>query len=151
MFLNKIKKLFQHVGVKMTLWHLGLLIISSSFLFWVFYFLYAQSLEDKNHQVLEAKFNEYHAIYRLGGVQALTGYVHSPEYPFKNINDFFIRVESSDHKTSFFHTQGQASIFNLAEIENNHHDLLKKDEVMTTWKFFPSKCQMEIFFKSVQR
>ena len=135
MFLNKIKKLFQHVGVKMTLWHLGLLIISSSFLFWVFYFLYAQSLEDKNHQVLEAKFNEYHAIYRLGGVQALTGYVHSPEYPFKNINDFFIRVESSDHKTSFFHTQGQASIFNLAEIENNHHDLLKKEQ----WIYIKTK------------
>jgi signal transduction histidine kinase len=139
MFLNKIKKIFRQVGVKMTLWHLGLLIISSCFLFLVFYFLYSQSLEDKDHQVLEAKFNEYHAIYRLGGVKALTEYVHSPEYPFKNINDFFIRIETSEHNTSFFHTQGQASIFNLKEIEHGLYDLADKEKSKEQWFYIKTK------------
>lgn len=135
MFLSKIKKIFRQVGVKMTLWHLGLLILSSCFLFLAFYFLYSQSLEDKDHEVLEAKFNEYHAIYRLGGVKSLTEYVHSPEYPFKNVNDFFIRIESADHNTSFFHTQGQASIFNLKEIEHGLYDLTDKEQ----WFYIKTK------------
>jgi signal transduction histidine kinase len=135
MFLSKIKKIFRQVGVKMTLWHLGLLILSSCFLFLVFYFLYSQSLEAKDHEVLEAKFNEYHAIYRLGGVKSLTAYVHSPEYPFKNVNDFFIRIESVDHNTSFFHTQGQASVFNLKEIEHGLYDLTDKEQ----WFYIKTK------------
>ncbi|MDD4975160.1 MAG: HAMP domain-containing sensor histidine kinase [Bacteriovorax sp.] len=139
MFLNKIKKIFRQVGVKMTLWHLGLLIISSCFLFLVFYFLYSQSLEDKDHQVLEAKFNEYHAIYRLGGVTALTEYVHSPEYPFKNINDFFIRIETNDQNTSFFHTQGQAAVFNLKEIEHGLYNLADKEKSREQWFYIKTK------------
>lgn len=135
MFLNKVKKIFRQVGVKMTLWHLILFILNSSFLFLVFYFLYSQSLEDKDHQVLEAKFNEYHAIYRLGGISALNQYVHSPEYPFKNSSDFFVRIESAEHNTSFFHAQGHTSIFNLKEIEHGLYDSKKNEQ----WFYIKTK------------
>ena len=37
MFLSKIKKFLRQVGVRMTIWHLGLLILSSCFLFIIFY------------------------------------------------------------------------------------------------------------------
>ena len=135
MYLSKVKNLFRHVGVKMTLWHLGLLILSSSILFWFFYFLYSQSLENNNRQILESRFNEYYAIYRIGGIQALNEYVHSPEYPFKNINDFFIRIENNSQKTVFFHTQGQVSIFNLAEIE--HQPLISNKNEQ--WSYIKTK------------
>ena len=65
MFLKKIKGLTKQVGVKMTLWHLTLLFISSLLLFVVFYFLYSQALNQKDHEILEAKFHEYISLYNI--------------------------------------------------------------------------------------
>ncbi len=143
MFLKKISKkiraYFRQVGVKMTLWHLGFLILSSCVLFYVFYFLYSKSLEEKDHQILVAQFNEYQAIYRIGGVSALKQFVKSTENSFKNSSDFFIRIENSEHNTAFFHSQGKSSIFNLKEIEHGLYESTKNPKKTEHWFYIKTE------------
>lgn len=135
MFLERIKNLSRQVSVKMTLWHLFFLILSLCFLFFIFYYLYAQSLEDKDHEVLEAKFKEYNAIYRLGGTKGLDQYMHSPDTSFKEDSTFFVRIETGDHNTAFFQSEGKTSIFNLKEIEHGLYDLTDR----TLWYYIKTK------------
>lgn len=135
MFLSKIKTLSRQVGVKMTLWHLLLLLLSSSVLFFIFYFLFSQSLLDKDHEILEAKFKEYNAIYHLGGIKALDNYMHSPDFSFRENADTFVRIETSDHNTAFFRTEGKMSIFNLKEIEHGLYDAKEKQQ----WFYIKTK------------
>ncbi len=126
MFLERIKNLSRQVSVKMTLWNLFFLVLSLCFLFLVFYYLYAQSLENKDHEILEAKFKEYNAIYRMGGMKALNDFMRSPEISFKETAKFFVRIEDRDHNTTFFQAEGNSSIFNLKEIEHGLYDLNEK-------------------------
>ena len=135
MFLKKIKRFSRQVGVKMTLWHLGLLVLSSSFLFIIFYLLYSQSLEIKDHQIIEAKFKEYHAIYLHGGTEELEEYIISPDLSFKDNNYFFVRIESADHNTLYFKTEGKASMFDLKEIEHGLYDANEKQR----WFYIKTK------------
>ncbi|MGZ3810019.1 MAG: hypothetical protein ACXVCE_18185, partial [Bacteriovorax sp.] len=123
MFLSRVKKISRQVGVRMTLWHLGLLIFSSCFLFAIFYFIYSQSLQDKDHEVLQVKFKEYNAIYHAGGIKALDEYVRSPNFPFKDNPDYFVRIESAAHNTLYFHAEGTGAKFDMKEIEHGLYDL----------------------------
>lgn len=124
MFLKRISALKNQVGFRLTLWHLGLLVVSSCCLFAVFYYLYFQSLEDKEHEVLKAKFKEYNAIYYLGGTKSLDEYLKSNiNSPFKDSSEFFIRIEGADKQTLYFNSQAVESIFNLKEIEHGLYDL----------------------------
>jgi signal transduction histidine kinase len=122
MFLKKFKHISKQVGFKMTLWHLGLLVLSSCFLFFVFYFLYFQSLSKKDHEVLEAKFQEYHAIYQYGGIKSLDEYLLT-NIPFKENGSFFIRLADSDYKTIYFRSSLESKIFARHEIENSLRSL----------------------------
>lgn len=122
MFLSKLKSFFRQVGVKMTLGHLFLLIVSSSFLFFMFYYLFSQSLEKKDHEILEARFKEYKAIYSLGGIAALEKYMLSPDLSIKESSAFFVRIEKADYSTSFFQSEGLNNIFNVREIEHGLYD-----------------------------
>jgi signal transduction histidine kinase len=122
MFLKKIKQLFRQVGVKMTLWHLLFLLVSLSFLFVIFYYLFSQSLEQKDHEILESKFKEYNAIYSIGGPKALQNYMNSPDVSFKESSEFFVRIESLDHSTVFFKAEAKSTLFNLREIEHGLYD-----------------------------
>lgn len=135
MFLNKLNKFFHQVGVKMTLWHLLFLIISSTFLFFIFYYLFSQSLEQNDHQILEARFKEYNAIYSIGGVSALEKYMQSPDISFKESAAFFVRIENSDYSTAFFQTESKSNIFNLKEIEHGLYD----HEAKKRWFYIKTK------------
>ncbi len=122
MFLSRLRSFFRQVGVKMTLGHLFLLLVSSSFLFFLFYYLFSQSLEKKDHEILEARFKEYKAIYTLGGVKALEKYMLSPDLSIKEASSFFVRIENPDYSTSFFQSEGKLDIFNVREIEHGLYD-----------------------------
>ena len=145
MFLRRIKRLNGRVGVRLTLWHLGLLVISSCVLFVIFYYRYSQSLTDRDHQVLEAKFKEFNALYQLGGIQSLENYLKSNQaIPFENNNDFFVRIESADHTTRLFKTQGKNNIFILREIEHGLYDISDKKH----WFYIKTKREeddLEVF------
>ena len=136
MFLKRIKKLKSQVGFRLTLWHLGLLVLSSCCLFAVFYYLYSQSLEDKDHEVLEAKFKEYNAIFHINGIKSLNDYVNSNNNsPIKDNTDFFVRIENIEHNTVYFHTHGKETIFNLKEIEHGLYDLSDDEQ----WFYIKTK------------
>ncbi len=135
MFLNNLRPFFRQVGVKLTLWHLFFLLISSTFLFFIFYYLFAQSLERKDHEILEARFKEYNALYSIGGVKALKNYLSSSDVYFKESSAFFVRIENPDYTTAFFQTEANRNIFNLQEIEHGLYD----HNAQKKWHFVKTK------------
>jgi signal transduction histidine kinase len=101
-----------------------------------FYYLYSQSLEDKDHEILKARFKEYNAIHHLGGIKALDTYMKSPDISFKENADFFVRIESRDHNTLFFQSEGKTSIFSLKEIE---HGVYGSESDKEQWIYIKTK------------
>ena len=145
MFLKKINRLNGRVGVRLTLWHLSLLVLSSCVLFIIFYYRYSQSLTDRDHQVLEAKFKEFNALYQIGGIKSLENYLKTNQtIAFEENNDFFVRIESANHNTRLFQTQGKATLFNLREIEHGLYDVSDKQH----WFYIKTKREeddLEVF------
>lgn len=121
MFLSKLKKFFGQVGVKMTLWHLFFLLVSSCFLFSIFFVLFSTSLEQKDHEILEAKFKEYQTIYDLGGKAALEKSLKAT-VNYKEKSNFFVRMENADYSTLYFQSEGLNTVFNPREIEHALYD-----------------------------
>ena len=136
MFSKRIKHLRSQVGFRLTLWHLGLLILSSCCLFIIFYYLYSQSLQDKDHEVLKAKFKELNAVYHLGNIKSLDTYLKSDSSsPLKDNIDFFVRIEGIDQNTLYFYSQKKEAIFNLKEIEHGLYDISEQ----TQWAYVKTK------------
>lgn len=130
MFLKKIKNFRKQVSFKITFWHLALLLLNSCFLFFVFYYLYAQSILNKNHEVLEAKFEQYISLYEQGGFKAVDQMLATVSKPLDD-TDFFIRIASQSHQTLYFNTSVNAHFLNLNEIEIG----LKNDDITKPWHF----------------
>ena len=127
MFLKKIKKQSRQVGFKITLGHLGLLITSITFLFFVFYFLYTKTLNSKDHEILEAKFQEFSTIYNLGGADALTKSLD--ELPLiAEDNNIFIRIENSSHNVLYFRTISNTNTFLESEIDEGLKNINDKQQ-----------------------
>lgn len=134
MFLNKIKLQTKKIHFKITLWHLALLVISSCLLFIIFYFLFSQSLTNRNHEILEAKYQEYNSIYQREGVKSLESFLKS-NVTVGASADFFVRLIDINQNVFFFHTTRQPIIFSNHEIESNLKYLTKDKE----WTYIRSK------------
>lgn len=106
----------KRIDFKITFWHLLLLICSLCILFVIFYFLFSKSLNKRDHEVLEARFQEYFSIYSMGGVKSLDANLNSDATINGQVN-FFIRIAGTDHKTIYFYTPKKTSLFDPKEIE----------------------------------
>jgi signal transduction histidine kinase len=116
MFLKKINGLTKQVGFKMTLWHLALLFISFLLLFSVFYFLYSQTLKEKDHEILEGKFQEYISLYNKGGIKELENHLNS-NLVLKDNSLFFVRIMNAETKEIYFRTSRNTHSFDQNEVK----------------------------------
>lgn len=117
MFLKKIKIFFKEVGVKITLWYLALMMLTLSCVFYLFYFLYSQSLLNADRKIMLEKFKIYEGVYLEGGKNFLDKYIKSNSF-YDSKNDFFVRISDQQAKTIYFYPPLPSKIYNLEEIEN---------------------------------
>jgi signal transduction histidine kinase len=127
MFLKKI-------SFRITLWYLILLVLSSCVLFIVFYYLYSDTLSQSDHELLDAKFQEYTALYNIKGTQSIEDHFKIADQEQEDAT-FFIRVASANNKTIYFRTPVPTKNFDLSEIENNLQNLKNGKE----WFYLKTK------------
>ncbi|MHB1310125.1 MAG: histidine kinase dimerization/phospho-acceptor domain-containing protein, partial [Limisphaerales bacterium] len=79
MSLNPLERLRRNFGLRLNLWYAGLFTASSGALFLLVYYLLAAAVERKEIEVVQARLNEYAAIYQNGGVAALRAWIQRDE------------------------------------------------------------------------
>lgn len=79
MSLNPLNRLRRNFGLRLNLWYAGLFTASSGALFLLVYYLLAAAVERKEIEVVQARLNEYAAIYQNGGVAALRAWIQRDE------------------------------------------------------------------------
>lgn len=124
----------KRIDYKITAWHLCLLLISSCFLSFVFYFLYSQSLDNRDHEILETKFQEYYNSYTTYGIKHVNEDINGAS-AFNDTIHVFIRIADKNYKTTFFRSSKHAEVFNLKEIEDGLSQLSDNQR----WYFIKTK------------
>jgi signal transduction histidine kinase len=112
----------KRIDLKITLWHLGLLIISSSFLSLVFYFLFSKSLNIREHELLESKFQTYYDSFKTKGIKQINENLNASA-PFNDNGHFFARIADPKGMTIYFQTTSHSNVFKLKEIESGMQSL----------------------------
>lgn len=129
MFLRKSKVFFQEVGVKITLWYLCLMVLTLCSVFYLFYFLYSQSLLNSARNIISEKYKIYEVVLNESGALGLDKYLKGKNV-YDSKNDFFVRITNVDNTTLYFFPPLPSKIYNLNEIEQalKKIDLNKKNE-----------------------
>jgi signal transduction histidine kinase len=79
MSFDPLSLLLRKVGVRLSLWYALLFTLSTAALFALAYYLLGQAVGRKDHEVLQAKLNEFAATYIAGGLPALRAAVYGTE------------------------------------------------------------------------
>jgi signal transduction histidine kinase len=66
---------FQQFGLRLALWYATLFVAGAIAIVFVTYWLTATSLEQRDHQIIQQKLDEYAGVYARGGLRALTDVV----------------------------------------------------------------------------
>src|ERR1041385_620140 len=75
MFSNPLKRLTRTLSVRLNLWYAVIFTASAALVFALLYLLLSATVERKDREVIDARLKEYAAIYRVGGDNALRGFI----------------------------------------------------------------------------
>lgn len=132
MFLKKIKDYFRQVGIKITLWYLLLLTVTTTGLFVIFYILYTQSLIKTEREVIEEKERIYEKIYREGGIDSIKSIIADQEKDLEFKSDFFVRIENNNGNILYFYPNNLKD-FNKEEINDFFRINVRSLQKNTEW------------------
>jgi signal transduction histidine kinase len=93
-----LKLITKTIGFRLTVWYSALFIFSSSILFGVAFFLVSSTIREYDHQLVQAKIDEYALLDRTDGLPALIHRMRSEEE--NNLESgIFIRLSDSQNRT----------------------------------------------------
>src|SRR5512137_1298118 len=79
MLSTTLKQLGKTLGFRLALWYSVLFILSTTILFGVAFYLVSSTFRSYDHQILQAKINEYTQIERTEGIPALAARIRFEE------------------------------------------------------------------------
>lgn len=91
MSLSQFKKFGRTVSFRLNLWYALIFTLSAGGLFILLYFFLNVAIERKDREVIEARLNEYEAIYRVGRLGALQSYISRSDEAQRD-RSFFVRL-----------------------------------------------------------
>ncbi len=103
MSFDLIKSARRNIGVRLGLWYAFVFAVSSVTLLMIAYYLLAAAVGRKDREVLEARLQEYAAVYENGGVPALR---HTMQQEVGDPKAFFVRLVNPWNEASFVNIPG---------------------------------------------
>lgn len=95
---SALRPLSRTLGFRLTVWYSSLFIISSSILFGVAFLLVSSTIQEFDHEIVQAKIDEYTLVDRTEGLAALVHRVRMEEE--NNLESgIFVRLSDSQNKT----------------------------------------------------
>ena len=98
MLSRTLKQLGKTLGFRLALWYSALFILSSTILFGVAFYLVSSTFRSYDHQILQAKINEYTQIERAEGIPALAARIRFEE-DHNLESGVFIRLSDARNRT----------------------------------------------------
>ncbi len=102
MFLKLRKNFLRSISFRLTLGYAVLFVISSFLILFLNYFLFSQSIQARDHEILFAKAKEYSSIYAKGGVSELNHYL-AEEKQSDEDSQYLVRIESDKGESLLLH------------------------------------------------
>jgi signal transduction histidine kinase len=98
MLSEALKQVPKTLGFRLTVWYSALFILSSALLFGVAFLLVSSTIQEHDHQIVQAKIDEYALVDRTDGLPALLHRIRLEEE--SNLESgIFIRLSDSQNKT----------------------------------------------------
>ena len=120
---------FKSISFRLTFGFAILFILSSFLILFLNYYLFSQSIKDRDHEILFSKAKEYSSIYSKGGVQELKNYL-AEEKQSDSDSQFLVRIESANAETLFLHVPEKMQQMSAAEV----------DQKISSLKFLKNIC-----------
>jgi signal transduction histidine kinase len=110
------RQITKTLGFRLTAWYSGLFIFSSTLLFAFAFYLVTSTIREYDHQMVQAKIDEYALMDRTDGLQAL---IHGLRLEEANNleSGFFIRLSDSSNKTLLLTIPHQWKSIDLSTLE----------------------------------
>jgi heavy metal sensor kinase len=118
MSLKPLKPIRNTIGLRLTLWYSGILILSVMFLFGLTYFLLSASLKDSDQTSIRLKLEELASIYQTSGITAMEREV-AAEKKFEKKPAFFIRLVGPRDRTRILALPYQWVELDLKKLEKS--------------------------------
>jgi signal transduction histidine kinase len=106
------------LGFRLTVWYSSLFIISSSILFGVAFLLISSTIQEHDHELVQAKIDEYTLMDRTEGLAALIHLIRMEEENNRDAG-IFVRLADSNNKTLLSIVPLQWKTFDVYELETH--------------------------------
>ena len=124
------------ISIKIGLWYAIAFFLSACVLFAVTGFVLVNSLETKDHELLNDKLEEYSILYGLDGVSGLRLRVSAKE--IKNAREYVVRLAGKDNQTIFIHSPDRSNDANAPQLQDID-EFLSKTKIKDGWKLIPAE------------
>lgn len=116
MFLKSNKIFFKSLSFRLTFGYAILFVFSSILILFLNYYLFNQSIKERDHVILYSKAKEYSSIYSKGGIQELKSYLAEQKQSDSD-SQFLIRIESANAETLFLHIPEKMQKLSANEVD----------------------------------
>ena len=123
MFLKSNHSFFKSISFRLTFGYAVLFILSSFFILYLNYYLFNQSIKDRDHEILFSKAKEYSSIYSNGGIPELKSYLAEQKQSDSD-SQFLVRIESKNSETIFLHIPEKMQQLSASEVDKKISSLV---------------------------
>ena len=97
---------FNQISLRIAVWYTAASIVASLILFALTGYFLANSLQNKDRELLGVKFQDYSALFTKEGIEGIR--VRTTSQSISDARKFFVRLESRDRKTLFLYAPENA-------------------------------------------
>jgi signal transduction histidine kinase len=123
--------------LRLAAWYAVLFVASVLALFGLTYLLLAQSLQARDHDIIQSTLQRYAADYQLGGLEALNRSISADRVAGRH-ESLFVRVMGRDAEAVFFNVPGDWGGVDLSRLERDGGNGSGNGE-STAWMNLPSR------------
>ena len=116
MFLKSNNSFFKSISFRLTFGYAVLFILSSFLILFLNYYLFNQSIKDRDHAILFSKAKEYSSIFSKGGIQELKSYLADQKQSDTD-SQFLVRIESKNSEAIFLHIPEKMQQLSASEVD----------------------------------
>ena len=92
---KRLKAFARTLSFRLNVWYAAIFVVSGALVFALLYYLLGEAIDRKDREVIEARLDEYAAVYENGGVPALQGWIARVDEARKQ-RTFFVRVATRE-------------------------------------------------------
>ncbi len=136
MFLKRVSPLAKSLSSRLAISYFVFFLLSVCLMFGVLFYSVAQFMEQKDHDVIEARFQQYQQLFEREGIEGLKQTITSPKLRGQSAH-FLIYLKDPNNKAIFFHLPEELENFDLEDLQRYLNKLKSPDKA--SWYFVASK------------